>query len=114
MQRHILKKRPSSRIQIYAIWFSMFPGDSRSKWKGKLLTDLRVTHMWDEEKIVGRWFTEYLRQPEDYKTEVTWDAYFLYPLETHWNLTLPPPLSWGSPIILKSRELGRVLLPLLD
>ncbi len=70
--------------------------------------------MWDEEKIVGRWFAEYLRQQEDYKTEVTWDAYFLYPPETHWNLTFPPPLSWGSPIISKSRELDRVLPPLLD
>ncbi len=92
----------------------MFPGDSRSKWKGKLLADSRVSHMWDEEKIAGRWFAEYLRQQEDYKTKITWDAYFLYSPEVHWNLTLPPPLSWGSPILSKSRGLGRSLFPLLD
>ncbi len=70
--------------------------------------------MWDEEKIAGQWFAEYLRQLENYKAEVTWDAYFLYSSEARWNITLPRPLSWGSPVVTKSRGLGRNLLPLLD
>ena len=69
--------------------------------------------MWDEKKIAGQWFAEYLRQLESYKAEVTWDAYFLYSSESRWNITLPRPLSWGSPVVTKSRKLGRNLLSLL-
>jgi hypothetical protein len=34
----------------------MLPADARSKWSPDLLTDSRVSHRWDEGKVVGPWF----------------------------------------------------------
>ncbi len=95
-------------MRVYAIWFAMFPGDARSKWKDRL-RDPRVSHLWDEKKIVGRWFAQHLHQKK-----TVWDAYILYSRQAHWNLESPPIASWGGPVIARSHELRRNLIRLLD
>jgi len=53
-----LAKNPSAKLRVYAVWFNMYRGDERSKWPSDLLTDPRVVHFWDEQKVDGtdsRW-----------------------------------------------------------
>ena len=55
MQKEILERQPKANLRVYAVWFCMVPGDSRSEWPPELLTDARVEHYWDEAKAVGTW-----------------------------------------------------------
>ena len=41
-----------------AIWFAMIDGDEKDAFKPRLLDDPRVVHLWDEDKVIGRWFAE--------------------------------------------------------
>ena len=56
VQSQILDTHPKANLRVYAIWFNMMGGDDRSKWPAALLTDLRVSHRWDEPKAVGTWY----------------------------------------------------------
>jgi hypothetical protein len=92
VQTKILARYPDANLRVYAIWFNMFPGDARSKWRSDLLTDSRVTHWWDDEKVVGRWYQEHasslrskLTKESDWNGEILWDAYILYSPNAHWN-----------------------------
>ena len=69
-----------------------------------LLSDPRVIHFWDEEKMVGRWFEQNvtrLGEPGDERVE--WDAYFLYGPGETWDEEPPHHASWGRTIV-DSRE----------
>jgi hypothetical protein len=41
---------------VYANWFWILLGDDRVEWDGQILNDPRVTHLWDAERVTGRWF----------------------------------------------------------
>ncbi len=84
----------------------MLFGDSRSAWPATVLPDSRVTHLWDEKKVVGRWFSE--RVPGH--PGVVWDAYFLYSGQARWEGTPSPLVSSGSTVISRRSELQRNLL----
>jgi hypothetical protein len=81
VQEEILEKNPAADIQVYAVWFNMFPGDDRSGWDFSLLSDPRVRHFWDEDKLAGRFFA----QSEDFYLPVAWDIYYLYGPDAHWD-----------------------------
>lgn len=84
----------------------MLFGDSRSAWPADVLPDPRVTHLWDEKKVVGRWFSERVEG----HSGVAWDAYFLYGSQAKWDGTPSPPISFGSTVISRRSELQRNLL----
>jgi len=91
----------------------MYPGDERSKWPSGLLTDPRVAHFWDEQKVVGAWFgkrTDYL---ELSKGNVLWDAFLLYGAESRWDDKPSHLVSTGRTIVAKREELRKSLPPLL-
>lgn len=96
VQSEILEEYPEQKLEVYAVWFNMFPGDSRSDWPSGLLTDPRVRHFWDESKLVGRWYGENVTSRV--KGHVEWDAYFLYPAEGVWR-DVPEPISRGRTIV---------------
>ena len=110
MQREILENNPDAGVQVYAVWFSMLRGDSRSGWNGSLMPDPRVTHLWDEERVVGRWFAE----QEGFYTSVAWDIYYLYGQEASWDRTPSPLVSSGYTILSRKDRLRADLLTLLD
>ena len=83
MQQEILEQNPTARIHVYAVWFSMIRGDSRDGFKPELLNDPRVTHFWDEQKTVGRWFQENY-DVEGCDDEILWDAFFVFGPEAAW------------------------------
>ena len=105
MRKQILDERPDLELAVYAVWFDMFPGDSRGRWPADLLDDPRARHWWDEEKRAGRWFGEH---PGFGGREgrVLWDAYLLFPPEARWGESGPAPVTgWGATIVENREDL---------
>lgn len=107
VQSHILEHYPKANLRVYAVWFNMFPGDARAKWPATLLTDPRVTHRWDEAKIVGTWYGRHKDVMRSRLTEdsngtggdVLWDSYLLYDATARWD-DMPTGLNhWGRTIV---------------
>ncbi|MEO6214226.1 MAG: hypothetical protein ABIP65_11420 [Vicinamibacterales bacterium] len=109
MQKEILEPHAKSDLRVYAVWFNMVDGDSRQRWPADLLTDRRVTHFWDEEKTVGRWFAprmdtaemEAARAPDSsgLGQPVLWDAYLVYGPEARWDDEPTALRRWGRTIL---------------
>ena len=104
VQERLLDRYDDPSLKVYAVWFSMVRGDKRSAFNPRLLTDPRVTHLWDEEKIVGRWFGENF-ELEGCDNEVLWDAFFVFGPDAVW-MNKPGPLeNCGFPIFKERRTL---------
>ena len=112
MQKEILEKNPSARLRVYAVWFNMFPGDSRSHWSEDLLNDPRVIHRWDAGKLLGRQYGGNPKYPVD--DGVVWDSYFLYDADAAWEAGPPSSVSWGYTIARHAKRLRADLLKLLE
>ncbi len=84
----------------------MYPGDARSKWPATALTDVRVTHLWDEQRLVGTMYLSRLplmldrRAPKTMTPEADalWDAFFVYTRDASWQ-DAAAPVTWGYPIM---------------
>ncbi|MPZ62163.1 MAG: hypothetical protein GEU93_12885 [Propionibacteriales bacterium] len=99
-----LARHPDADVQVYAVWLPVLPSDERTEWDGRILNDTRVVHMWDEDRVTGRWFAEHGYG----KLPVQWDALFLYGSNSVWsNNDVPQGLvGWGRPIIAHATELS--------
>lgn len=82
------------------------------RWGGSALTDQRVTHFWDEQRIVGRWYSVN-GTSEEKEAGIVWDAYYLYGPDAEWTSQPPPLLSSGGTVREKYEEIERQLTPLL-
>jgi hypothetical protein len=106
VQDEILAKNTTPNLRVYAVWFDMLFGDSRSKWDGDGMTDPRVVHLWDEQKTVGNWYSANLT----HRTGTTWDFYALYAPDAR---DLTSPVDRGGTIIGKHDQLAASIQPLL-
>ncbi len=109
MQKQILDKNPTSDLRVYAVWLPMRFTDKYSRAGARVLSDARVKHFWDGEKVIGRWFAD----EEGYSGQVAWDIYFLYGPEATWDLAPAPLVNSGVTVFGKRKELLQTLLPLL-
>jgi len=89
----------------------VLPGDSRRLLDTRVLNDPRVSYFWDQEKVIGRWFSEHVTNWRG----LTWDAYFLYGPEARWNQQLGPLVSRSSAssVIAASSQLQQAIQPFL-
>ena len=114
MQSQILDKYPDTPLRVYAVWFEMLSSDSRSRWQGSLMTDSRVVHYWDADKVVGRWFAD----QEDFRDMVfgpiAWDIFFLFGPESEWDAAPSPLVESGYTIVSRRRDLEKSIIPLLE
>lgn len=78
---------------------------------GGVLTDPRVVHFWDENRVVGRWFAQH--DPENSDNGIVWDAYYLYGPEAAWDSKPQPLISAGATVRSEADELKNKLLVLL-
>jgi hypothetical protein len=115
VQKDLLAKYPEADVRVYAIWFNMFPGDSKSEWPPELLTDSRVVHRWDEPKAVGTFFGQSRSKMQAQLTsdsngtggDILWDSYLLYGPEARWD-SFPTGLThWGRTIVAARETLRR-------
>jgi len=115
VQTDLLDRYPSANIRVYAVWFSMYEGDSRARWRRELMPDRRVEHFWDEERVLGRRYYNDLarlakrRAPGTKNLEgtVQWDAYMLYASGVKWDAGRTNVISWGRTILLTRETLQR-------
>jgi hypothetical protein len=102
---------------VYAVWFNMYPGDARLKWPSKLLTDPRVLHFWDEQRVTGLRYMAQLpaildrRAPDTMQpdADAMWDAFFVYAPGDAWQDPVPAPVLWGYPIMVTHDHLARLI-----
>ena len=115
MQKEILEKNPNANVRVYAIWFSMIPTDARAMWRwgAGTITDARVAHFWDDQRLVGRWFAENV-SPDDADRGVVWDAYYLYAPSVEWTSKPPAAIINGATVRAKFDELNQKIQPLLS
>ncbi len=113
VQTELLDKMPEAALSVYAISFHMLPSDHLAKrlvWPDDLMGDPRVTHYWDEKRLVGRWYEkEVTRLGTSDEERVEWDAYFLYGPEEVWESEPPEHASWGRTILGSREKLRRHL-----
>jgi hypothetical protein len=82
-------------VRVYAVWFPVLAGDASATVDTRLMTDRRVTNLWDPNRKVSGWFSQHVtNQPG-----ITWDAYFLYGPDASWDSGPAPLASSGSPVI---------------
>lgn len=77
-----------------------------------MITDPRVEHFWDEQKVVGRWFAKQ-DNPQADDSDIVWDAYLLYGPDAQWNARPEPLIDQGATIRNEFDTLYENLLPLL-
>jgi hypothetical protein len=97
VQKEVLAKNDNDALEVYAVWFSMISGDHRKNFDSRVLSDPRVTHLWDEGKIAGRWFQEHF-DVEGCSDEILWDAFLVFGPEASWTDVPEPLVSAGAPI----------------
>ncbi len=81
------------------------------KWGGSTLTDGRVSHFWDANKTVGRWFAQ--QTPDAAVTGIVWDAYYLFGPEAQWDAKPAPLIASGGTVREKFDELNQRITPML-
>jgi hypothetical protein len=113
VQEQILEQHPAAKLRVYAVWLPMLSTDARSEWSSDLIADARVTHLWDEERVAGRWFAD-----ADLgglgSSGIVWDAFFLFGAEAAWEQTPAPLLRSGAPVVSTTDALAAGIRPLLD
>ncbi len=90
----------------------MLATDARSEWDESLLDDPRVTHLWDEERVAGRWLAEADLGGLGY-SGIVWDAYFLFGPAASWEGEPGPLVGSGAPVVSRSEQLERQIRPLI-
>ncbi len=107
VQRKLLGKAPPgvadlrSIEQLHAVWLSFYPWDSRSDIDSTVLSDRRVTQLWDGTKVTGRWFADQVQG----HVGIAWDIYFLYGSGARWDAAPLPLIGSGSPVIGNADQL---------
>ncbi len=87
----------------------MLSGDSRDRWDGDGVTDPRVRHFWDEQRLVGNWFSTSVLHREG----TTWDFYALYGPDATWGTAPPQAQSQGGTILARRNQLQTAITALL-
>ena len=115
VQTNILEAYPDADIDVTAVWFNMLFSDSRESWDPNLLTDPRVTHYWDPDQDIGRWFdqNEQVIGFEFNKGPVVWDSFLLFGPEATWSGFPAPLISFGNTVIADNDELHEATMTLL-
>ena len=109
MQKQLLEQYPSEQVRVYVVWLPMLAGDSREEWDGSTMPDARVTHFWDGELQVGRWFAQQVNGYDG----VAWDIYYLYGPDAVWENVPSPLVGSGRTIYAERQSLQRQVSTLL-
>jgi len=101
---NIMKKYPEEDLIVYAVWFNMIPGDRKEGWDPELLDDKRVTHYWDEDRVLGKWITKNVPDCR-HLGKIDWDSFYLFDADGKWDDTLEGIKACGTPIYTHKEKL---------
>ena len=97
VQQEVLDKYADEDLKTYAVWMPMLASDSRDRWKAALVDDPRMTHYWNGDQAVGKWFTDNVKSCKALGP-VAWDAYYLFDADAKWEDAPAPVVACGTPI----------------
>lgn len=83
------------------MWLPVYPGDGPDDWDEDLLQDRRVTHLWDDDLVISRWFARNAVRigiPFEDRTFV-WDAYMVFDEDATWTALPSTPAGSGATVI---------------
>jgi hypothetical protein len=109
----LLAKQPSAKLKVYAVWFNMMSSDQRSQWPSIMLTDGRVTHFWDDRKLLGNWYAMF-KEFSKASGDAVWDAFFVYGSGSRWTDQPSDLIGWGSTIISHKTQLAEAVAASLN
>lgn len=113
VRENILEKYPDADLEVYAVWFNMIPGDRRERWNPDLLSDKRVSHYWDEDRLLGSWITKNV--PDcDHLGPIDWDSYYLFDTDGKWADTFEGIDACGTPIFKATGPLEKAAKQLFE
>ena len=106
VRENILELYPNEEIKVYAIWFNMIPGDRKGRWNPDALSDKRIRHYWDADRVVGKWIAKNVDDCE-HLGPVDWDSYYLFDGDAVWSDNLDKIKACGTPIINNTEQLKK-------
>ncbi len=108
VRENVLEAYVDDEITVYAVWFNMIPGDRKSRWNPNLLADERVTHYWDEDRVLGKWIAKNVDDCE-HLGPIDWDSYYLFDEDGHWDKSFEDLKACGTPIFRNTENLATAL-----
>lgn len=107
-QNEVMDKYADEDLKTYVVWMPMLGSDERSKWRASLLDDPRITHFWNEDMAIGKWFTDNMKE---YRAlgPVAWDAYYLFDQNAKWGDAPGPVVAYGTPVFKATEPLAEAL-----
>jgi len=100
VQQKILNVYPSQPLKVYVIWQPIHRPDTLAAANTaahQLFKDKRVVHLWDGNNEIGYWYK--LEGSLDIKSEVMWDACYLYSADAVWNDKPDQQIQSGRPVV---------------
>lgn len=113
LRENIMEKYPHEEITVYAVWFNMIPGDRKERWDPKLLADKRISHYWDEDRVLGKWIAENVEDCE-HLGPIDWDSYYLFDGDGQWKDTFTGIEACGTPIASATKPLKEAFAKLVE
>lgn len=92
VQRYVLDKISDPRLKAYVVWgpFKERETEADARLATPFVPDLRATHFWTEALAAGEVFRGALAALGLGELSA-WDSFLLYPAETLWEESPPPP-----------------------
>jgi hypothetical protein len=107
VQTELLQKKPQADLVVHAIWFEALPVvDKRESWPADLLSDPRVVHHWDSDRLVPRFFGDdpaFRGKGLIGWRGVMWDTYLLFGRDAQWT-ERPAPVAGAGYTIIAARQ----------
>jgi hypothetical protein len=111
--QELLESRPNANVVVHAIWFEALPVvDTRESWPADLLTDRRVVHHWDADRLVPRFFgadPAFQGKGLIGWRSAMWDTYLLFGSRARWTDRPSPLVGAGYTIIAAGKQLSAEL-----
>lgn len=108
MQSNVLAISSDPRLRVYAVWVP-FSGGTRTAVNPSVLSDDRVSDLWDPHARTSEWFSEHVTHVQF----PTWDYYLLFGPEARWTASPKPIVSRGGSVLGRSAALRAAIVPLL-
>lgn len=113
VRENIMEKYPDEEITVYAVWFNMIGGDQKEGWDPKVLADRRVTHYWDEKRVLGKWVAKNVGDCK-HLGPIDWDSYYLFDKDGKWVKTFGNVKACGTPILKAADKLEHAIIELFE
>jgi hypothetical protein len=97
----LLQSQPKRDVAVFAVWVDIQAGDARGFWNPTLLSDSRVEHLWDGNRVVAGWYGA--REGGG----AVYDVYYLYGPKG--DLEKTEPVLERRPVVYQVRELASAL-----